>query len=112
MLEYYVYKQNINGSEFERYNVFQHGSFSESLIKNAEKHHTDRFVFDESLKADLMYYFWSKCEYEIMIKSIFDSDFHTKPKKIDIYDQVMLNWNMFENYVWEHISEIRKGKID
>ena len=46
-----------------------------------------------------MYYFWCKSEYEIILspwcRSSKDED-----KKIDIYTQVMANWNKFVDYVW------------
>ena len=48
-----------------------------------------------------MYYFWSKCEYEILITTWFErKDF--KDEKIDVYDQLQLNWNAFIDYIWKN----------
>ena len=77
-----------------------------------------------------MYYFWSKCEYEVVISSFpvhikkeefnrlteeFKADtekYGHEPygmwvcpdvgSKIDIYNQVMLNFEVFVDYVWSH----------
>ena len=28
--------------------------------------------------------------------------------KIDVYDQIKLNFDVFADYVWDHIGEVRK----
>ena len=59
----------------------------------------------EKLKAEIkswaMYCFWSKCEYEIILTSFPErKDF--KQKKVDVYQQLMLNWDSFVEYVLEN----------
>lgn len=48
-----------------------------------------------------MYYFWSKCEWEIILSDFPPSD-RFKKKKVDVYEQVMLNWDKFINYLWKY----------
>ena len=52
-----------------------------------------------------MYYFWSKCEYEIIVTCNPEWD-RFKKEKIDVYDQLQLNWNKFVDYIWENKNEI------
>lgn len=47
-----------------------------------------------------MYWFWSKCEYEIVISPWVGRNKEEAEVKIDIYDQVMLNFNRFVDYCW------------
>ena len=47
---------------------------------------------------------WSKCEYEIILSPWTG---RADDIKIDIYDQIMMNWNSFVDYVWS-LKEIKK----
>ena len=136
-LEWNVYYYDINRNEITTYNIFKHGSFDEYLKKAFKKYKTKN-EFAETLRRELMYYFWSKAEWELIIEitednRIFlipwcgcrdsesvkvdvtnDKNFnwrgfaekHTKKQiygnkaKIDIYDQIMFNWEEFVDYVW------------
>lgn len=82
-------------------------------------------VFAPQLKSTLMYYFWSKCEYEIILtswppyltaaqcKEIKEDKEEVKysktvnlevAEKIDVYDQVINNWEPFIDYVWSNLQ--------
>ena len=108
--EYNVYIEDVNHNVFESYNIFEHSSFVEDLKDNIKKNGDNRKEFDEKLKSIIRYYFWSKCEWEIIVSSLIFTD-RTKPKKVDAYDQIMLNWKIFENYIWENIDKIKKLKM-
>ena len=59
--------------------------------------------FIEQLRKSLMYYFWSKSEYQVLILPwVGEAD----DIKIDIYDQVMMNWDKFSEYVWTNKEKI------
>ena len=49
-----------------------------------------------------MYYFWSKCEYEIILSPWTG---RADDIKIDIYDQIMMNFDRFVGYVWSFKPE-------
>ena len=99
-MEWYVYINNFNGSRIEKYNIFEHGGFNEA-VRQAYKQYKDDFPeFSTEVKRKLMYLFWSKCEWEIILHDWPESDRCTK-KKIDVYQQVMLNWDVFIKYVWD-----------
>ena len=162
MLTWWVYNEDINNREIKPYNIFDHGGFLKGLnqmFKNIKKE-SDKYLKENNLDADLStkelnkynkymeafedealsrecsYYFWSKCEYEIVLTSWppyvevedidklkqeveeHDSKYNWKQlrinvpltvaKKIDIYDQLRLNWDAFKTYVFEHEKEIKK----
>ena len=46
-----------------------------------------------------MYYFWCKSEYEVVIAP-WGGSIGANEVKIDIYTQVMNNWDVFLDYVW------------
>ena len=106
MLEWNALIGDWNHKEIKTFNIFHHYGFLEYCKKNAKKNAKDYAKFCEQLYADLHYCFWSKSEYEVIV-----TDWPTTgrcEKKIDIYDQVALNWNVFCNYVWSHAVELRR----
>lgn len=97
---WYVFRYNINSKTIEKYNIFEHGGFKHDcmqLLINI----TDKEKFIIELKNTLQYYFWCKCEYEIVI-SAWPPSHNDVQRKVDIFSQVMLNWNVFVDYVWNH----------
>lgn len=98
-----VYHRDINRNKIDIYNVFNHYSFSEEAAKLLKKKLT-REKFSEELKGWAMYYFWSKCEWEVIITSWPPHIKENKldiGEKIDVYDQLALNWDKFVDYVYE-----------
>ena len=136
-MEWYVYYHDINKQKIVTFNIFDHCRFDESVRKSLKKTN-DKDVFAKKLKGDLLYYFWAKCEYEVIITSFptyittneLDSlnkkrelckeKYNKNPKrldvnleteiKIDVYSQVMNNWNVFLDYVWNNKKKRNKGK--
>ena len=107
MVEWYAYYYDYNEDKIEPFNVFEHGSFLEDCRKNAKKNSKDYDKFCDQLRKDVMYYFWSKCEWEVVISPwIRNSEKATI--KIDVHDQIDLNWDIFCEYVWQHAAELRR----
>ena len=112
-IEWNVYYSDFNSGKIEVRNVFNHGSFLIDLGKDARKYKDDKEKFLERLRSHLMYYYWCKCEWEVVVSHWPPSDNERfKSVKIDVYDQVMLNWPIFSEYVWEHRKELSKIKDD
>lgn len=92
-------------------------------------------VFKTALKDKAMYHFWAKSEWEIILTSwppyIENEEFTrlkseyenvdethrpryrtnvnlTISEKIDVYDQLLIHWDTFVDYVWEHLPSIGK----
>ena len=111
MLEWNVFVGDFNSGLIERHNVFDHWRFMEDLKKLARRcKDTEREQFEKELKRDLMYYYWSKCEWEIVVDHFPPSDNKDRfrPSKIDVWDQIELNWQNFTDYVWAHRAELRR----
>lgn len=127
-MKWFVYRHEFNSKKIEKFNIFDHCRFTEA-VKKLKKMKLAKDEFAEKLRSELMYYFWSKCEYEVIITSFppyIDSDELCRlneenelfvkvcgrnrvrvdvdlltADKIDIYDQVMMNWDAFVSYVFE-----------
>lgn len=160
MLEWNVYNESFNKKEMQIYNVFKHGGFLKGLtqmfknikkeeiaqlekyeqpltLKEANKFNNYMEEFEnEILRKECLYYFWGKCEYEIVVTSWppyinvecidklkaeveeHSSKYNWKQlqinvpltigEKISIYDQLRLNWESFKSYVFDHEKEIKK----
>ena len=105
-----VYKEDFKKEKIEIYNIFNHKKFKEECINIFENHRNeDNYDYDKmkrDIKSLLMYYFWSKCEYEIIL-SDWPSSKDFKKEKIDVYDQVILNIDAFisstlTQYLWSY----------
>lgn len=99
-MEWNVFYHDVNAQKITTINIFDHWRFAEDIEKAARKI-KDKDEFAKELKSNLMYYFWCKCEYEIII-SPWCGGKYTENIKIDIYTQVMNNWNIFLEYVWNN----------
>lgn len=96
IIEWYVYYHDFNVQKIIKWNVFNHGTFKKEIdILLKEK--IDKDDFSEKLKREVMYYFWSKCEYEIILSPWIG---RADVIKIDIYDQIMMNFDRFVDYCW------------
>ncbi len=105
-LKWYVYYHNINSQEIETFNVFDHSGFRQDVEKYLTKS-KNKEEFAEHLRGSLFYYYCSKSEWEIII-SPWCGGRGTKDIKIDVYDQVMNNWDVFVDYCWN--SKIRRPR--
>lgn len=108
-MEWNVYIYDINARGVKVYNIFKHYNFLESCKKALKQYKDNKEHFIEQIRRELSYYFWSKCEWEILI-----DDFPSRPdypaEKVDVYDQVRLNWNIFVDYIWENREKLRRAK--
>lgn len=128
-LEWNVYSCDFNNKKIETYNIFEHGRFLEDVKKSLKKCETKE-EFAEKLRKSLAWCYWSKYEWETVITSfparITKEELHrlnkefktdtekyghepysmwispTVGKKVDIYEQVRLNWDIFVDYVWSY----------
>jgi hypothetical protein len=95
-IEWYVYYHDFNAQKIIKWNIFNHSSFREEA-KNLLNDNSVKTEFSEKLRKSLMYYFWSKCEYEIILSPWTG---RADDIKIDVYDQIMMNFNSFVDYCW------------
>ena len=105
MLTWNVCYGSFNERKIKTFNIFEHADFYEDVKKAAKKCKNDRDAFAKEVRHSLMYFFWAKCEWEIVLQSWPPGD-NFRDEKVDVFDQVMLNWDRFIDYVWEHKKEI------
>lgn len=103
-LSWYVYRQDANSGKIEPWDIFEHWRFRQDIIELLKQldENTGRANFAKDVKSNLMYYFWSKAEYEIILKNWIGKDCEIK---IDVYDQVMLNFDKFIDYLYGYKKE-------
>lgn len=97
-MEWNVFYYSINARKITTMNIFDHCGFRAD-VENALKKFESKEEFAKELKSSLMYCFWCKSEYEIII-SPFGCALGVDNLKVDIYTQVMNNWGIFLDYVW------------
>ena len=89
----------------DTFNIFDHYSFRSDLRRDTKKCKTKE-DFAEKLRSALMYYFWSKYEWEITIGPWPSSNSTTKAIKEDVYWQITNNWDVFLDYVWNERKKL------
>lgn len=107
-MKWNVIVHDINGDRIEVYNVFDHGGLTADIAALVKKR-KNREAFAEELRRSLFYWFGSKCEWEVLVSPWCGSR-NEKPLKIDVYWQVMNNWDVFLDYTWEHRKLLTKSE--
>lgn len=102
-MEWIVYNFNCNAQKIETCNIFEHGGFHYDVNKAAKKLKIKE-EFAEKLRRELMYYFWSKCEWELVVEITEDNRIFLNPwvgcrepekVRIDVTDNTDFDWRGF-----------------
>ena len=102
-----VIYENINSRSIETFNVFDHGRFVEDIKKHFKTCETKE-LFADHLRRSVMYYFWSKCEWEVLVTPLCEGRSPVE-KKIDVAWQLINNWEVFVDYVWSARPQKREN---
>ena len=121
MLSWNVLFEDFNKKEIAYYDIFKGGHF-EKLAREIKSRVSTKEEFIEEFRIKLMSLFWARSEYEVVVTSwppyidkeeldrLNQEDIKyrtnvnlTVGRKIDIYDQLQMNWNQFIDYVWNNI---------
>ena len=96
---YNVWIWSFNADSLESYDVVP--TFLMELKKLKPKYRPkSKEDLDEVLESDARYYFWSKCEYEMIIHGW---PVRKNDQKVDVYQQLKLNWPIFLDFFWEQV---------
>ena len=134
-LVWYVYRFSHSENTVKPFNVFEHGSLMESIQKWWKKP-LSKEEFAKKLRGELFYYYCSRCEHEIIMthfpahitpkeldrliaeRNKFIAENGKAPfshtvdleyeVKVDVYVQVMMNWEHFLEYVWGERTQSNK----
>lgn len=98
--EWNVWMWNFNQDRLEKYDVVPQLMRSFKSLKKNERP-KDIKQFSEFLKSEARYCFMAKCEYEMILHSwpVLKND-----QRVDVYDQLMLNWDAFVQAFWNSIA--------
>lgn len=108
VLNWYVYREDFNAKEIKLFNIFEHTRFKNEVINLINVKNLTKEEFSDRIRSSLFYCYAFKCEYEVVLTSF---PYHIKDnnltigKKIDIYQQVMLNFKQFIDYLWSIRNE-------
>ena len=101
-MKWFVYRYNVNSRIIEQFNVFTHCSFKKQVIQLKRKRNVLTYdEFSQELKNTAQYYFWAKCEYEVTVHG-WPPAHSDVTIKVDIFDQLQLNWDAFVRYVYNY----------
>lgn len=101
-LTWNVYCFDVNAKKFKVRNVF---NLSTRFNKDFENLKTKALSmtkqeFSDELMLIARYTYWARCEYELLLC---DFPSESEKTKIDIFHQLVTNWERFVDYVWENI---------
>lgn len=127
-MEWYAYYYNSNKRKIELYNIFNHGIFKtniKALISEYKSNKITKEEFTKEVRQNLMYYFWSKCEWEVLIKKDTDDNNNTKiylspwigsknpeEESIDITNDNLIDWISFADKHIKNQTSNNSAKID
>ena len=135
-----IFAEDVNSGKIKVYNLFEYcWPFLVDLVKIKKKYKDNFIEFAEDVRSTLQYYYWAKSERETIITSwppYIEADElerlnNTKEEllnnngkfyrtsvnlncsyKIDIYTQIMMNWDRFIEYLWNNKKLITKKKFN
>lgn len=102
VLTWNVYYYDMCDKEIEVYNIFDHSRFNKAVREIFE---TSEYIEDFAVrvKDELMYYFWSKAEWEVIVAPWPNKG--NDELKVDVYSQVMNNFDSFIGYTWRALNK-------
>lgn len=103
MKKFNVIIEEINSKKFVPYNVIP---YLEKCYREKKDKPITLDEFKTFIEKSSMYQWWSRCEYEVILKSWPSGDFE---KKIDVHQQVMMNIDVIAEIL---MGELLKTKND
>ncbi len=104
-LEWNAFNHNL-----EWFNIFDSYSFMNDLYRIKTNYIKSKITledFKEEVRKSLSWQYRGRCEYELILTTWPVPD---KEIKIDVYNQVMLNFDRFFDYLLNNIKLIKKVK--
>lgn len=103
--EWIVVCRNPEDGKLKAVNIFEHGTFLADCI-DAACEYDERNGFFQAIKRSLLRNFWCVPEWEIYINA--SNEPGSFKCRVDAYDQVVLNWHIFCEYLWGKAAELQK----
>ena len=99
---------DVNTRELKQFNIFSHSRYDEDTREYMYKYikkQISKDTFIEEIRKTTLYYFWGKVEYEIIISPVIGNYYN---KKIDIKEQIELNWDRYIDYLLNVCSSMEE----
>lgn len=90
---------NCNSKKFEPYDIMP---YLREQYENKEEKPSSFAMFKEFVKDESLYQFWSRCEYEIILK---DWPCGQKEEKWDVYGQIIMNLDLITRLLMEDLFD-------
>jgi hypothetical protein len=101
-LEWYVLMWDSNNKKVVNYNVLGQELIEELHKKIVKKKTITNYnELKESIRSWCMYYYWSKCECEIMVGGLFAEE--DEYEKIDAWRQIEMNLDRMCEYIMKEL---------
>lgn len=99
-----AFYHDFNAKKIKEYNVLNDGFVGE-VVKRLPKKKSDvgYDIFKKELRSELMYRYWGKVEWEVVLSAFPPSTDGKEELKVDIYQQVMLNFDIFCDYAYDKL---------
>ena len=107
--EWLVYIEDVNNKTIRLFNVFHSRNFLWGCKNAVKKYGKPEQIAElkREIRSWAIYSFKSKCEYEIVLTGwIHQHGFNDI--KIDVFDQLNLNWDAFCQYVIDHKAYFKR----
>jgi len=95
-------KLDFKKSQKEIEEFFLKNMWSDEFKKCKSLDELIEYSIEMRLKRLCMYYFWSKCEYEVIVSAWPPRE--GSDRKIDIYTQLKENWDIFKELVFRELK--------
>jgi len=117
-MEWSAWYHNFNRNQLESFNIFNHGGFTRYAKERFVESETKE-EFAEGLRRELQYYFWSKCEYELVITNVDGRIIMTpwvgrrESVSLDVTDDENFDWvDFYEWIAYQKYARDGSIKID
>lgn len=97
-MEWWVIVYDPNSRKIESHNCL--AGREETIKELRKKAGEDIETFKSLLKTEMMYYYWSKCEWEIIVSAWPPTIDREEEYKLDVWTQIYMNWDKFVDYCW------------
>ena len=104
-----VYHYSQTTRKIEVWNIFYSLRFGERIERLIKKK-LEKEAFAEKVKGELMYCFLTKYEDEITVCKYPRPETDADDLRVDVFDQVMLNFDAFIDYLYANVYGTKNGK--
>lgn len=97
----------MNADKIKIVNIFDFHTVQDFIKRQKKvKPIPTREQFAESLRREIMYHFWSRSEFEIVISAWCGGK---AEEKVDIYGQLNNNWELFVDLAYKEMLKGKRG---